>query len=123
MSFEISINKSTNSVTSSVTNDSHHDRLETVDHICDIAKGASLQKKNKSAIKHINKALSVINCPYNNIDDIPFEGFTDQLAGQVGTYMATRATRFMAEGGKKIALLTAMGYMSSFKSFCINKFR
>lgn len=81
------------------------------------------KKKNKSAIKHINKALSVINCPYNNIDDIPYEGFTDQLAGQVGTYMATRATRFMADGGKKIALLTAMGYMSSFKSFCINKFR
>ena len=95
-------------------------------HIVDKAQGTSLLKKNSSAIKHINRALKVIGCPYSTIHDIPFEGFTDKLSGQIGTYFATEATSYMKDvkdGGKPISLQTAISYMSSYKHFFLNKFR
>ena len=72
-------------------------------HIVDKAQGAALLKKNSSAIKHINRALKLIGSPYSTIHDIPFEGFTDKLSGQIGTYFATEATSYMKDvkdGGK-----------------------
>jgi len=93
------------------------------EHICNFSVGVSLKGKNNSATKHINKALEVINSGYKTIDDIPYEGFTDKLAGQIGMYMATMATNYMKPEGKKISCLTAMSYMSSFKTHFTTKFR
>ena len=100
-----------------------HEEFPSYGHIVERAQGAALQKKNSSAIKHINKALKIIGTPYSSIHDIPFEGFTDKLSGQIGTYFATEATSYMKDGGKKISLQTAISYMSSYKNFCLNKFR
>ena len=98
--------------------------VDTFEHICDIAAGESLKKKHASALKHINFALkSMKNNDYNCLDDIPFDGFTDALAGQMGTYMACHATKYLKSNGVKISLLTAMSYMSTFKNATVNKFR
>ena len=98
--------------------------VDTFEHICDIAAGESLKKKHASALKHINFALkSMNNNDYNCLDDIPFDAFTDALAGQIGTYMACHATKYLKSNGAKISLLTAMSYMSAFKNATINKFR
>jgi len=93
------------------------------EHICDLSKGISLKRKNNCAVKHINKALRTMNSVYTNIEDIPYEGYTDILAGKIGTYMAKYATSYMKEGGKLVSCLTAISYMSSFKTFFLDKFR
>ena len=98
--------------------------VDTFEHICDIAEGESLKKKHANAMKHINFALkSMTNHEYNCLDDVPFSGFTDALAGQIGTYMACHATKYLKPGGVKISLLTAMSYMSTFKNSTIKIFR
>jgi len=69
------------------------------EYICDLSKGISLKRKNKSAIKHINMALTKMNSPYIHIDDIPYEGYT---------YMAKYDTSYMKEGCKLVSCLAAI---------------
>ena len=109
---------------SSITQESTSpDQEPDFEHICNIAQGSSTTKKHGSAIKHINHALSRIKHGCKDIEKMPLHELTDDLAGKVGTYMAVHANSYMKENGKKISLLTALSYMSTFKQICINRFR
>ena len=82
---------------------------ETLDHIVDVARGVSLEKKNSAAIIHINFSLKMIGSVHNSIQELPYEALTSELAGQIGTYFSIHATKYMKENGKRLSLYSAMG--------------
>ena len=47
---------------------------------------------------------------------------TSELDGKIETYFAIHATKYMKANGKRLSLYSAMGYMSCYKIYCINKF-
>ena len=96
---------------------------EGLHHIVDVARGVSLEKKNSAAINHVNLALNLIGCDHKRLQDLPYEALTSDLAGKIGTYFAVHATKYMRSEGKKLSLYSAIGYMSCYKVYCINKYR
>ena len=68
---------------------------EGLDHIVDVDKGVSLEKKNSAAINHVNLALNVIGSDHKRLQYLPYEALPSDLAGKIGTYFAVHATKYM----------------------------
>ena len=56
-----------------------------LDHMVDVARGVSLEKKNSAAINLFNLALNVIGSDHKRLQDLPYEALTSDLAGKIGT--------------------------------------
>ena len=77
---------------------------EGLDHIVDVVRGVSLEKKNSAAIIHVKLALNVIGSHHKRLQDLPYEAPTSDLAGKIETYFAVHATKYRRPEGKKLSL-------------------
>ena len=92
------------------------------DHICEVSRGVSLEKKNTSAINHINYALqNHIKIPnVETIEDLELHHYTDDLCGKFGTYFAIHARKRKNPNAPLVSLSTAVNYMSALKTYFID---
>jgi len=100
------------------------------DHIADLSQGVSLQKKNKSAHKHIEYCLENFikikdenNKIIKTLKKLPIESYTDDLCGKIGTYFAKHARKRCKDNTPLVSLTTAVNYMSAFKTYFIDNNR
>ena len=91
---------------------------EGLDHIVDVARGVSLEKKNSAAINHVILALNLIGSDHKRLQDLPYQALTSDLAGKIG-----HAIKYKRPEGKQLSLYSVIGYMSCYKVYCINKYR
>ena len=91
---------------------------EGINHIVDVARGASVENKNSTAITHINFDLNLIGSDHKRLQDLPYQALTSDLAGKIG-----HAIKYKRPEGKQLSLYSVIGYMSCYKVYCINKYR
>ena len=102
----------------------HRQKIEEgLDHIVDVARRVSLEKKNSAAINHVNLALNLIGSDHKRLQDLPYDALTSDLADKIGAYFAVHTTKYMRPEGKKLSLYSAISYMSCYKVYIINKYR
>ena len=93
-------------------------------HAAELSQSKSQIKKMASALVHVNKFLADSNLfPFKTFDEILPEHINDRFLGLLATYFGKEAKSIYKNKGKPLAYLTAVGYMSAFKSSFILKYR
>ena len=96
-------------------------RTGTFGHIFDTKK-VSTARKEGCAIGHLRFYMEQAY-PNLTLERIRFEDVTSDFVGGFATYIGSHARRYRKETEPLVKLQTALGYMSSVKSYFINKFR
>ena len=96
-----------------------------MEHAVIAAQSPAMQKKMNSAKRHVNYFLSQCGdkFPFKTFEDIKPEDLSDEFLGLLATYFGQTATGFFKNTKRPLAYLTAVGYMSGFKSAFLAKYK